>query len=72
MSPREDEQIAEWHFQCFSKLDLSIPTIEKLLTWGTEPHEVHRLIVARCPEEVMLRILQPLDVASITPESVRV
>ena len=73
MTEHEQEQVAEWHFKCYSKLDLSIGTIESLLSWGTEPHEVHRLVVAGCPEDVMLRILQPLDdPAILTPESLRV
>ena len=53
------ENIERWHYECFAQLDLSTGAIESLLAWGTEPREVLRL--AGCPEDLMLRILQPLD-----------
>lgn len=69
MSWRDEQNIERWHGECYAKLDLSIGAIESLLAWGTEPREVIRLVDKGCPEELMLRILQPLnDPVILAPE----
>lgn len=57
----EDERVELWNLEAFTRMGFDGTQTANLLSWGTDAHEVEKLIARGCPTDLALLILQPDD-----------